>query len=134
MTDFPPVPPDSPSPAVPAPSSPPPAPAPAAQVATGPRTSTLAVISLVSGLLTWISLPFFYLVIPTPVCVIAAIVCGHLARREIRRDPTMAGDGLAIGGLVLGWAMVAMCLLAVIAIVVFGAAILSAIGLSANLG
>lgn len=94
-------------------------PAPPANMATGSRkTSVLAIISLVSGLLTWFSLPLVFLVIPTPICMIAAIVCGHLARSEIRRDPAnIEGDGLAVAGLVLGWAMLVMIVLAVLAAV-----------------
>jgi len=59
-------------------------------------TSSLAIASLVSGILGWTLLP----VIGT----LVAIVTGHMARGEIRRSAgTLDGDGLAIGGLVLGW-------------------------------
>jgi hypothetical protein len=118
MTDqptFPPVPPDSPSPAVPAPASPPAHPAAVASA----RTSALAIVSFVTGLLAWFSVPLIFLVIPTPICTVAAIICGHMARTEIRRDPTVQGDGFAIAGLVLGWAMVASAVLAVVAVVLF---------------
>jgi hypothetical protein len=94
--------------------TPPPPAAPAA-----PRTSTYAIISLVAGLLTWFSLPLFFLVLPTPLCAAAAIVCGHIARAEIRRDRTLQGDGLALGGLVLGWSMVLLTVFAIVAVVVF---------------
>ena len=117
MTDqptFPPVPPDSPSPAVPAPTMTPSAPA-----AATPRTSGLAVVSLVTGILAWFSVPLVWMVIPTPLCTIAAIACGHMARAEIRRDPAVAGDGFAVAGLVLGWAMVASTVLAVLAVMLF---------------
>ena len=84
-------------------------------------TSALAVASLVSGILTWFSLPLAFLVLPTPVCMIAAIVCGHLARAEIRRKPGTAGDGMAIAGLVMGWGMaVSIVLLIVVAILFLG--------------
>ena len=76
------------------------------------RTSTLAVISLVSGLLGWTLLPWLG--------SIAAIVTGHMARAEIRREAeTTEGDGFAIAGLVLGWSMVALSVLAVIMIFLF---------------
>ena len=76
------------------------------------RTSTLAIISLVSGLLGWTLVPFLGSV--------AAIITGHMARAEIRREAdTTEGDGLAIAGLVLGWAMVALSVLAVIMIFLF---------------
>ena len=59
-------------------------------------TSSLAIASLVSGILGWTLMP----VIGT----IVAIITGHMARAEIRRSAgTLDGDGMAIGGLVLGW-------------------------------
>lgn len=61
-----------------------------------PENNMLAIISLVSGILGWTLLPFL--------ASIAAVICGHLARAEIRREPgRYSGDGLAIAGLVLGW-------------------------------
>ena len=61
-------------------------------------TSTTAVISLVFGILCWMAIPF--------VGAVVAVVCGHLARGEIRRAPpgSMEGDGMAVAGLVLGYA------------------------------
>lgn len=62
-----------------------------------PPTTPLAIISLVSGILCWIIVPILG--------AIAAVICGHIARSEIRRAPpgTLGGDGLAIGGLILGY-------------------------------
>ena len=58
------------------------------------QTSSLAVVSLVAGILGWTLLPFLGSV--------AAVVTGHMARSEIRRAPDrLEGDGLAIAGLVL---------------------------------
>jgi len=78
------------------------------------RTSPLAIISLVSGLLGWTLLPWLG--------SIAAIITGHMARAEIRREPeTVEGDGLAIAGLVLGWAMViGTVLLILVILLIFG--------------
>ncbi len=76
------------------------------------QTSTLAIISLVSGILGWTVLPLL--------ASVAAIVTGHMARAELRRNPdTMEGDGLAIGGLVLGWTMVAITLVGILLIFLF---------------
>jgi len=76
------------------------------------QTSTTATISLVSGILSW-----FGLTVPAAV---VAILCGHLARSEIRRsNGTLEGDGLATAGLVLGYAHIAVAILAVVAIVLF---------------
>lgn len=81
--------------------------------ATIPRTSGPAVISLVFGIVCWFALPF--------VGAIVAVVCGHLARGEIRRAPpgSIDGDGLALAGMVLGYINLALCVLAVMFIVMF---------------
>lgn len=66
------------------------------------RTSTLAVISLIFGILCWTGLPF--------IGAVVAVICGHAARGEIRRAPPGAidGDGMAVVGLVLGWVHLAL--------------------------
>ena len=85
------------------------------------RTSTLAVISLVSGLLGWTLVPWLG--------SIAAIITGHMARAEIRREAeTTEGDGLAVAGLVLGWSMVALSVLALIMIILFFGGLLAFLG------
>lgn len=60
-------------------------------------TSVSAIMSLIFGILSWLGIPFFGAII--------AIVCGHVARSEIRRAPLGAvqGDGLALAGLILGY-------------------------------
>jgi ABC-type enterochelin transport system permease subunit len=63
-----------------------------------PATSSLAIVSLVFGILSWCLLPF--------IGAIVAIVCGHMARSEIRQAPVdsvIEGDGMAIAGLILGY-------------------------------
>lgn len=76
------------------------------------RTSNLAIISLVSGILGWTILPW--------VASLVAIVTGHMARAEIRRSAgTMEGDGLAVAGLVLGYAMVVISFIGLMLIVLF---------------
>ena len=84
-------------------------------------TNSLAVVSLIFGILAWCVLPF--------IGAIVAIVCGHLARGEIRRaapDHAIEGDGLAVAGLVLGYVQLLLCVLAVflfIAMLIFGFAV-----------
>ena len=91
------------------PVSPPPSPAP--YPAPAPRqTSALAITSLVSGILGWTLLPFLG--------SIAAVICGHMARAEIRRDPNLDGDGMAVAGLVLGWVSIALGVLAILLVIV----------------
>jgi len=86
-------------------------------------TCSTATISLIFGILSWICLPF--------IGAVVAIVCGHMARAEIRRTPGgMEGDGLAVGGLVLGYVHIAAFLLAIVALFMFfgGVAFLAALG------
>ena len=76
------------------------------------RTSPMAIVSLVAGLLGWTLAPWLGSII--------AIITGHLARAEIRREPSaLDGDGLAIAGLVLGWSMIILSMLTVLVIVLF---------------
>ncbi|HRO86649.1 MAG TPA: DUF4190 domain-containing protein [Chiayiivirga sp.] len=85
-------------------------------------TSTLAVVSLISGIVSWLALPM--------VGAIVAIITGHMGRSEIRRSGgTVDGDGLAIAGLVLGYLQLTLVVLGVIALFVFfgGLAFLSAL-------
>lgn len=86
-----------------------------------PPTSGLAIASLVCGILGWSLLPMLG--------SLAAIITGHMARAEIRRNPAgQGGDGLAVAGLVLGWSAVLLG----IAVVLFLLAVLfGGIGLMA---
>ena len=75
-------------------------------------TSTMAIISLVSGILGWTLMPVLGSIV--------AVITGHMARSEIRRAPDrLDGDGMAIAGLVLGYASIAMAVMVVIAIFMF---------------
>lgn len=65
------------------------------------RTSGYAAASIVCGAGAWFFIPVL-LAIP-------AIVCGHLARREIRESGgRVDGDWMAMLGLILGYAQVAL--------------------------
>jgi len=76
------------------------------------RLSTLAVVSLVAGLAGWTIAPW--------IGSLVAIVTGHMARSELRRDPQgLEGNGFAVAGLVLGYAMIVLSLLSILAIVLF---------------
>jgi hypothetical protein len=59
-------------------------------------TSTTAIVSLVFGIVCWVAIPF--------IGAIVAIICGHVARTEIRNAPpgSIDGDGMAVAGLILG--------------------------------
>lgn len=82
-----------------------------------PRTSSLAIVSLIFGILAYLFLPFLG--------ALVAVICGHSARSEIRRAPpgTIEGDGLALAGLILGWIQLAFTAIAIVfvVLVLFGA-------------
>lgn len=76
------------------------------------ETNSLAVVSLIAGILGWTLMPVLG--------SLGAIVTGHLARAEIRRQPQrFQGDGLAVGGLLLGWLAVIVAVVVVLAFVAF---------------
>jgi uncharacterized membrane protein len=76
------------------------------------RTSALAIASLVTGILGWSFLPF--------VGSIVAVITGHMARAEIRRNPdSLDGDGLALVGLCLGWISIILSLVALFLLLLF---------------
>lgn len=67
------------------------------------QTSSLAVISLICGIVSWVLLPVLG--------SLAAVITGHLARKEIRNAPQrLTGDGMAVAGLVLGYLSLALAL------------------------
>ena len=91
------------------------------------ETSTLAITSLISGILGWTLLPWLGSIV--------AIITGHMARKEIRNNPaTKEGDGMALAGLIMGWAMVALSILSLIVIVLFFGGLLAVLGVTAANG
>ena len=83
-----------------------------------PRTSSLAVISLIFGVLAYVVLP--------GIGALVAVICGHSARAEIRRSPpgSIEGDGMALAGLILGWIQIACAIIAIVlAILIIAGAI-----------
>lgn len=75
-------------------------------------TSSTAIVSLVSGLLSWLLLPWLG--------ALVAIISGHMARGEIRRsNGQMEGDGMAVAGLVLGYLQIGLTLAFVLLLFMF---------------
>ena len=71
------------------------------------RESTLAIVSLISGIVGWTIIPF--------IGSIVAVITGHLAKKEIRESGnTMSGDGMALAGLILGYTMIGLSLLGLV--------------------
>ena len=68
---------------------------------TGPRTSTMAIISLIGGITGWTILPF--------IGSLAAIIFGHIAKSEIKKSSGMVtGNGMATAGLIMGYLSIAL--------------------------
>jgi hypothetical protein len=81
-----------------------------------PQNSTMAIISLISGIVSWFLLPL--------IGAIVAIITGHMAKNEIKAsNGQIGGNGMATAGLILGYVQLGItcCLL-------IGSGILMAIG------
>lgn len=77
-----------------------------------PKTSGLAIASLICGITAWTILPIF-------LNAIAAVITGSLAKKEIKEsNGTLTGGGMATAGLILGWIQIILVILAIVAIVV----------------
>jgi heme/copper-type cytochrome/quinol oxidase subunit 2 len=64
-------------------------------VAPAPETNTLAIISLVASILSWVLVPI--------VGGIVGVVTGFMARNQIREsNGQQTGDGLALTGIIVG--------------------------------
>ena len=69
-------------------------------------TSTLAIVSLVAGILGFTILPV--------VATIVAIITGYMARKETRAvPPTAAGDGLATAGIIMGYVQIGLIVISI---------------------
>jgi acyl carrier protein len=77
-----------------------------------PPTSSLAITSLVAGLVGWFLVPI--------IGALVAVVTGHMARAEIRtRRGELSGDGLAVTGLILGYIQLVLAALVLLAVLAF---------------
>ena len=90
------------------------------------KDSSLAIVSLVTGILGWTILPF--------IASIVAVITGHLAKKEIRESGgLLEGDGMALAGLILGYVMIGLAILgiilAIVLVLVFVPSIRSSTGL-----
>ena len=52
----------------------------------------------------------------TVVTSIPGIVFGHIALRQIKRDPTQGGSSMAIAGIVIGYILLAMAVYLTVAV------------------
>ena len=75
------------------------------------QSSTLALVSLIAGILGWTLAPF--------IGSLVAVITGHMARKELRLNPAMEGGGLATAGLILGWIGLVFWILGILLFVLF---------------
>jgi hypothetical protein len=74
------------------------------------QLSPAALISLILGILGWVSLPIGWFIFPF-LCVpfvlaVAAVVAGHVALPQVARSlGALTGRGLAVAGLILGYGL-----------------------------
>jgi hypothetical protein len=87
-----------------------------------PQNSTMALVSLIAGIASWVIFPF--------IGAVVAVITGHMAKKEIRESAgRLTGDGLATVGLVLGYAQLALVVCGICAFVA-----LMATGMIGSLG
>lgn len=81
--------------------------------------STLATISMIAGILGWTIAPLLG--------SLAAVITGHMAKREIRESlGQLGGDGMATAGLVMGYLQLipsVLCICIVLIMVLMGVSI-----------
>jgi len=65
------------------------------------RTVGIAIASLVLGILGFVLIG--------PLGAIPAVICGHVAKSKIKRDPEhLTGDGMALAGLIMGYVQIGL--------------------------
>jgi hypothetical protein len=75
------------------------------------RNSTMAIVSLISGIVSWFLIPF--------IAAVVAVITGHMAKNEIKKSAGMiSGNGMATAGLILGYVQLALglCVCIVVAV------------------
>jgi len=88
------------------------------------QNSSLAIVSIVSGIASWFVLPL--------IGAIIAVITGHMAKKEIRESAgRLSGVEMANAGLVLGYvhlalSVLAACFVVVVCMAIFALAMSSA--------
>lgn len=110
----------SPEPTPPAGSYPPPAPPAAGQpymaapsyaaYPTGPKTNTLAIVSLVASIVGVTLFPF--------IGNLVGVITGHISLGQIKRTGE-SGRGLALAGVIVGWVGLAIMIILTIVVISF---------------
>lgn len=73
--------------------------------------NTLAVVSLVTGIISYVAVPFLG--------ALAAVITGHMAKNEFKANPgKYSGKGLATTGLILGYIQLALIAISIVFIII----------------
>ena len=75
-----------------------------------PKTSRLAIASLICSIGSFVILPLGF---------IPGIICGHMAKKRIAATPGLLGGGLAKVGLIVGYIALGLNVLAVVTLIAF---------------
>lgn len=77
-----------------------------------PQTNSMALTSMILGICG--------LVVAWIFTAIPAVICGHIARRQIRESGgRQTGDGMAIAGLITGYLVIILTVVGVIGVIIF---------------
>ena len=91
----------------------PPQPAPGLPYAQAPQTNGMALASMILGIVSFILGTMIVTGIP-------AVICGHIARRQIRENPqAQTGDGMALTGLVTGYLSIILSVVLIAFLIIF---------------
>ncbi len=75
-------------------------------------SSTLAIVSLIAGILGFTLFPFL--------ASIVAIWAGYEARKETRSVPPKAsGDGMATAGIIMGWIQIGLTVVSICCVIAY---------------
>jgi hypothetical protein len=88
-------------------------------------SSTLAIVSLIAGILGFTMMPILGSIV--------ALWAGYAARKETRSmPPTGSGDGLATAGIVMGWIQLGLTVVAMCCFALYFGFFAAAVGSSIN--
>ena len=88
-------------------------------------SSTLAIVSLVAGIVGFVAMPI--------IGSIVAIWAGYAARNETRSVPPKAsGDGMATAGIVMGWIQIGLALVGLCCMLAYFVFVVGVIGFWGN--
>jgi hypothetical protein len=76
--------------------------------------SGLAITSLICGIA---GVVLFWALVPM-LASIAAVITGHMALRQTKRNPSLGGRGMAFAGLITGYVVVALLVFTIVSTIV----------------